>query len=307
MRLPPYPSHIYRAERSPLTIEVQKMSVKDKVNAALDAGERLEFLASILGGINTLLGKTKPENASSLVKGFLGLLGYGDEGVQEVLIDHLEKTPGYEDARAMFVGFFEWHFPKGTLDQSLVSWYYQNKFRTFVAKLGENDDHEVGVVKIKTTASRTGKNGAKIESERVVERKIRAESINNSLDFLKMMIRVIKANVRVTTQVTVFRGHEIITPPIDYTEGYKELIRQFIALGYPTVPEKAVDVVGAIRGATTRVIGTTGSLAVETLQKSINLVQDSPVLVENARLVAENELAQRRGRNHSWLGRLIRK
>lgn len=95
-----------------------------------DIGEEVGFVYIILGGVSALLGKTPKDDKNKWATVLYGMFGLGDERDFFYLIRNLTKPQ-----QELLYAWLLCTFPTSTLNERVVTFWYGNKFRTFMLKL----------------------------------------------------------------------------------------------------------------------------------------------------------------------------
>jgi len=236
----------------------------------VEIGSHIHTVSDIIGAFS---GKEPHENAPAVVKGLYGVLGKGDERALYVLLEKLETDdPG---SREVLAGFFSWHFKHNSFTERTVSWWYGNAFRAFVTQMGSSAGHVEGseetVVESKDQATGT-------TTRTTTKKEVRGNGTNNALNFLKMMVSVIRSEQ-------------------DRVAGYQKLIREFEAFGVPHVPANTAGTVGQVlEGVNARI--TRASIA------GRNMYQESRVVIAQNTCDQKHKLRTRQT-NKSWIRRIL--
>ena len=170
-------------------MDLRPSEIMSKLTKLLEFGSHVNTVADVIGAFS---GISPSEKAPAVVKGIFGIFGHADERQTAVLLDDLErKRPRSSEVLA---GFFEYHAPKETLIQAVLSWLFGNRFRTFIAKMGASDGRVEG--KRSSTVTYADKDGKQHKEEFTQE--IRRAGDDNALDFLEMMVKTIDTEGRVS-------------------------------------------------------------------------------------------------------------
>ncbi len=241
------------------------------IGRTAEIGSHIHTVSDIIGAFS---GKEPRENAPALVKGLYGVLGKGDERALYVLLEKLEANdPG---SREVLAGFFSWHFKHDNFTERSLSWWYGNAFRAFVTQMGSSTGHVEGTAET-VVESRDQDTGATVRT--TTKKEVRGEGTDNALNFLKMMVSIIRSEQ-------------------DPVAGYQKLVGEFKAFGVPHIPTNTAGTIGQVlEGVGTGITraGTAGTKVYRDTQAAI---------IRDTRRV-ERRIAQDEARKKSWLDKLI--
>lgn len=240
------------------------------VGRIAELGSYAHTIASIA---SVLRGHEPTKDSPPVVQGLYGVLGYGDERTMQVLMNQLTKKD-----REILTGFVAWHFKTGNLTERTVRHWYQNAFRSFVTKMGDptegrTEGTEETVINSESYEKTTR---TKTKTRTVLKKELRSKGCDNRLDFLKLMLRIIKSE------------------PVR-EDGYKKLLAYFEAFGVPHVPPKAHQFVSFVEKKA-------GELTDAGRQK----YNDAKRELESVATHLENQAALRKA-DKPWLQRILQK